>query len=126
MAQPPAAKSLGCYLYVTGDMQNEMGRRVGGAAWAWQKLGVFWKSEACSPKWKLMFYGTVIRAKLAYGLCIAALTRGQVARVDAFRMRGIGLAAANGTDALGVSKSSAVAFIGAPPMLAFRTTRCGG
>lgn len=55
----------------------------------WHKLGVFWKSAACSVKWKLIIYDAVIRSKLVYGLCTTALTQAQIKRVDAFQMRGI-------------------------------------
>lgn len=67
MAQPDSAKYLGCHICMAGEVGKELGRRLGGAARTWQVLGLFWKSAACSPKWKLIIYDAVIRAKLVYG-----------------------------------------------------------
>lgn len=65
VAQPDSAKHLGCYLYSMGDVGKELGRKLAEATRTWQKLGLFWKSAACSVKWQLMIYDAVIRAKLA-------------------------------------------------------------
>ena len=84
-----SAKYLGCNLYATGDVGKEIGRIIGEAHRTWHKLGVFWKSAACSKKWKIIIYDAVIRAKLVYGLSTAALTQAQTKRIDAFQMRGL-------------------------------------
>lgn len=42
----------------------DLGRRLGGAARPWQKLGLFGKSEACAPRWRLLIHDAVIRTKL--------------------------------------------------------------
>lgn len=89
MAQPDSAKYLGCHLYATGDLGKELGRSLGDAARPWQKPRLFWKSAACSPKWKLVIYDAAIRAKLVYRMSAMALTQAQMSRVDACQLRGL-------------------------------------
>lgn len=84
VTQPLVAKHLGCELW-----EKELGRQLGDAARTWQNKGVFRKSAACSPNRNLLMYDAAAGAKVAYGLCTAAVMQGRMAREDAFQMRGL-------------------------------------
>lgn len=58
MAQPSAVKYLGSSVYASGDVRELLGRRLGGAACTWQKLGFM-------LRWKSMKDDMAITSKMA-------------------------------------------------------------
>eukprot|EP00972_Heterocapsa_arctica_P087360 12883775-Heterocapsa_arctica.AAC.1 len=54
-----------------------------------KQLNVFWTKSPASIKWKLRVYDAVIVSKLLYGLEALSLTDADVAKLDAFQIRGL-------------------------------------
>lgn len=50
---------------------------------------LFWLLAVCSLRWTWLICDAVVRLEMVYGLGTVALMQGQMARVDAFQMRGL-------------------------------------
>ena len=71
------------------DVRHEIHHKMHQTLKVWFKLESFWKTVACSTKWKLQVYDAIIRNKLLYGLETVHLTQSLQQKVNAFQLRGL-------------------------------------
>lgn len=82
-------KYLGALLSETGDMKQEIRKRIAEVMIVFNNVHPFMVRCRCSQKWKLIVFNAVIRSKLLYGLDSAQLNDPLLTKINTFCLKGL-------------------------------------
>ena len=82
-------KYLGCHLNNKTSVQKEIKQRLSVCMTTLRRLDLFWRHSDCPKRFKLLAHDAVIRSKLLYGLETAQTNTAELAKLNAFQLKGL-------------------------------------
>ena len=80
---------LGTLLSDSVDNHREICNRLAAASATCHRLKLFWDKAHTSVRWKIRVFDSILRSKILYGLECIQLTQSDMAKLNAFQMKGL-------------------------------------
>ena len=83
-----AERYLGTLLTDAVDNRQELANRIADAAHTCKRLKLFWNKAQATSVWKIRVFHAIVQSKLLYGLEAMQLNQTELAKLNAFQIKG--------------------------------------